>query len=61
MATESGNNRRTIIVIVVIAILVALIYYWTGFRDKGAPANPTYVQSPDRSGSGAERTQRSAP
>lgn len=56
MANERGNNNRTIIVIVVIAILVGLIYYWNVSRDKGAPASSTYVQSPGRSGSGAERT-----
>ena len=59
--TNERRNTRTIMIIVAIALLGALIYYWSGSRDKGAPVNSTYVQTPDRSGSGSERTQRSNP
>lgn len=69
MANEGSSSNTAIVAIVVIAVIIvgAMIYYWGGFRDKGA-VNQTHIESPIQTpgkgesplrGTGAEQTQRS--
>ena len=69
MANEDNRSNTSMIAIIVIAVIIVgmMIYYWGGFRDKGA-VNQTNIESPMRApgagesplrGTGSEQTQRS--